>query len=228
MLDAVEVHRDRGDVAGEPQRGPLAETSIFSPALEPLKSSRSLPPWPSTVSLPSPGSHWNGRRRRPSRARGRRRCCRRRGRCRRRRRSVSCSGAADQRVVAGAAVDGHVLVCERPAALVDADVVVAGAGLDVDRGEGAAVEAEVGGAVRADVDLERAGRARREAERELVARRVALERQCARLHPCRVGGVRQIGEKPSAAAARPPARRMRAGAVIPIIGVVPFVRRAWS
>ena len=32
--------------------------SICSPMLEPLKSSVSLPAWPSTVSLPSPGSHW--------------------------------------------------------------------------------------------------------------------------------------------------------------------------
>ena len=67
------------------------------------------------------------------------------------------AGAADQRVVAGAAVDGHGLVGERAAALVDADLVVAAAGLDVDRGEGGAVEAEVGGAVLADVRLQRAG-----------------------------------------------------------------------
>ena len=39
-------------------REPLAETSMFSPMLEPLKLSASMPPWPSTVSLPSPGSHW--------------------------------------------------------------------------------------------------------------------------------------------------------------------------
>ena len=57
-LDAVEVHRDAADVAGEPDAAPLAETSIFSPMLEPLKSSASSPLWPSTVSLPSPGSHW--------------------------------------------------------------------------------------------------------------------------------------------------------------------------
>ena len=31
---------------------------MLSPMLLPLKSSRSLPAWPSTVSLPSPGSHW--------------------------------------------------------------------------------------------------------------------------------------------------------------------------
>ena len=70
------------------------------------------------------------------------------------------AGAADQRVVAGAAVHGHVLVRERTAALVDADVVVAAAGLDVDGGEGRPVEAELGAAVRADVRLKRAGRAR--------------------------------------------------------------------
>ena len=32
---------------------------MFSLALEPLNSSVSVPAWPSTVSLPSPGSHWN-------------------------------------------------------------------------------------------------------------------------------------------------------------------------
>jgi len=36
----------------------LAVMFTFSGALEPLKSSASSPPWPSTVSLPSPGSHW--------------------------------------------------------------------------------------------------------------------------------------------------------------------------
>ena len=40
------------------RRLPLAVSSICSAALEPLKSSVSLPAWPSTVSLPSPGSHW--------------------------------------------------------------------------------------------------------------------------------------------------------------------------
>ena len=39
-------------------RSPFAETSISSPMALPLKSSASVPPWPSTVSLPSPGSHW--------------------------------------------------------------------------------------------------------------------------------------------------------------------------
>ena len=36
-------------------RLPLAEMSMFSLTLAPLNSSVSLPPWPSTVSLPSPG-----------------------------------------------------------------------------------------------------------------------------------------------------------------------------
>ena len=31
---------------------------MFSPMLEPLNCSVSVPAWPSTVSLPSPGSHW--------------------------------------------------------------------------------------------------------------------------------------------------------------------------
>ena len=37
-LDAVEVHRDIGDVASEPPRVPLAEMSIFSLMLAPLNS----------------------------------------------------------------------------------------------------------------------------------------------------------------------------------------------
>ena len=39
-------------------RSPLAVMSICSPALAALKSSVSVPPSPSTVSLASPGSHW--------------------------------------------------------------------------------------------------------------------------------------------------------------------------
>ena len=40
-------------------RPPLAETSMFSLALLPLNAIVSMPAWPSTTSLPSPGSHWN-------------------------------------------------------------------------------------------------------------------------------------------------------------------------
>ena len=39
-------------------RPPLAEMSMFSAMLAPLKSIVSVPAWPSTMSLPSPGSHW--------------------------------------------------------------------------------------------------------------------------------------------------------------------------
>ena len=39
-------------------RLPLAEMSNFSAMLAPLKSIVSVPAWPSTVSLPSPGFHW--------------------------------------------------------------------------------------------------------------------------------------------------------------------------
>ena len=46
---------DVADVAGEPDRLPLAERSMFSLALEPLNSIVSEPACPSTVSLPSPG-----------------------------------------------------------------------------------------------------------------------------------------------------------------------------
>ena len=39
-------------------RPPLAKMSMFSAAPAPLNRSSSVPSWPSTVSLPSPGSHW--------------------------------------------------------------------------------------------------------------------------------------------------------------------------
>ena len=68
-LDAVGVHRDRGDVAGQAHaRCRWRRASICSPMLEPLKSSVSVPPWPSTMSLPSPGSHWKRSSPAPSRA----------------------------------------------------------------------------------------------------------------------------------------------------------------
>ena len=41
------------------RRSPLADRSIFSAMLAPLKSIVSFPELPSIVSLPSPGSHWN-------------------------------------------------------------------------------------------------------------------------------------------------------------------------
>ena len=40
------------------RRGPLAESSIFSLMLEPLKRSVSRSSCPSRMSEPSPGSHW--------------------------------------------------------------------------------------------------------------------------------------------------------------------------
>ena len=74
--------------------------------------------------------------------------------------SVLAAGAAVQRVVAGAAVEGDRLVGERAVALVDPDLVVAAARLHDDRGERRAVEREVDGAVVGHVDLQRAAPAR--------------------------------------------------------------------
>ena len=50
-------------------RGPLAEMSMFSLAFEPLNRRVSVPAWPSTVSLPSPGFHTNVSSPAPSKAR---------------------------------------------------------------------------------------------------------------------------------------------------------------
>ncbi len=49
-------------------RPPLADTSMFSFTLAPLKASVSVPFWPSTMSLPSPGFHKNVSLSSPSRA----------------------------------------------------------------------------------------------------------------------------------------------------------------
>ena len=57
LLDAIEVHGDVADVAEEPQPAAVGRQSIFSLTLEPLNCIVSLPPCPSTVSLPSPGFH---------------------------------------------------------------------------------------------------------------------------------------------------------------------------
>ncbi len=84
---------------------PFATSASCSPMLEPLKFSASVPASPATVSLPSPGSHWNASlprcRARPCRCPG----CRRRGRCREPPSSVSAAAPPKSRVVAGPAVD---------------------------------------------------------------------------------------------------------------------------
>ena len=49
-------------------RSPFADASKFSSALLPLNTIVSAPSWPSTTSLPSPGSHWNTSSSVPSRA----------------------------------------------------------------------------------------------------------------------------------------------------------------
>ena len=97
-LDAVDVHRDAGDVAGQPDaRCRSAETSICSPMLEPLKSSVSsaglaVDDVAAVARVPLEACRCRRRARRC-----RRRCCRRRGRrrCRRaagrrRRRRAAC------------------------------------------------------------------------------------------------------------------------------------------
>ena len=88
------------------------------------------------------------------------------------------AGAAEQRVVAVLAVERRRdRVGEDPAALVDAHGVVAVPGLDVDRVHVGAGEAELGRAVVAEVDLDRAGLARLQADRDLVVGLGALDRQ---------------------------------------------------
>ena len=58
-LDIVDVHDDVADVAGREGASAVGrDVEDFIAAL-PLNSSVSVPSWPSTTSLPSPGSHWN-------------------------------------------------------------------------------------------------------------------------------------------------------------------------
>ena len=59
MLPTLRVKRSRW---------PLADASKLSLAALPLNTILSLPSWPSTVSLPSPGSHWKASSPAPSRA----------------------------------------------------------------------------------------------------------------------------------------------------------------
>ncbi len=54
-LDAVQVHGDGADVAGQLGAPAVGEPFMVSATLEPKNCSVSKPAWPSTTSLPSPG-----------------------------------------------------------------------------------------------------------------------------------------------------------------------------
>ena len=132
-------------------REPLAETSIVSAALLPLKSRTSAPASPSTTSLSSPGFQVRRSLPVPSRA-------------------VSSPSPPE---TASLPLPPSSVWSPRPPISVSAplppskvvtsslsmakllDLVVAAAGQDVDRGEGAAVEAELGDEVAVEVHLER-------------------------------------------------------------------------
>ncbi len=104
------------------------------------------------------------------------------------------AGAAEQRVTAVLAVDRRRLrVGEDAVRVVDPDAVVAAARVDDDRVERGAVEAEVGRAVVADVDLQGRGDPRLQPEGELVACAVAGEGQRVVVDPRRVSGIRALG-----------------------------------
>ncbi|HXD64975.1 MAG TPA: hypothetical protein VNV17_10180, partial [Solirubrobacteraceae bacterium] len=66
-------------------------------------------------------------------------------------------GSAGQRVVAGAALEGDDVVGERALALVDANLIIARAALDVDGAERAPIEAEVDRPVVTHVHVQRVG-----------------------------------------------------------------------
>src|SRR4029079_17311612 len=83
--------------------------------------------------------------------------------------------AHDEAVVAGSWCWCACLVGERAAALIDADFVGASAGVDRNRGERGAIEAELGGSVVADVELEDVRCPGLQPQRELVARAVTVD-----------------------------------------------------
>ena len=58
VLDIVQVHRDVGHVAEEAHALAVGRDVDVLAMLAPLNSIVSMPSWPSTTSLPSPGSHW--------------------------------------------------------------------------------------------------------------------------------------------------------------------------
>ena len=100
--------------------------------------------------------------------------------------------ASDQRVIAGAAVDGHVAELGPGG---DPDLVVAAAGLHVDRTERAAIEREVDRAVLADVELDDVGIVGRGQQLELVARGVADDLERPALHLSLVRGRSRISRE---------------------------------
>ena len=134
-------------------RPPFADSSMCSETLAPLKTIVSVPLRPSTVSLPSPGFQTNESSPPPSMTLSFPRpastesfpgsAANRLG-----------SRASDEVVVSAAALDRRRDgVGEDAAGLVDPDVVVACAAVDVDAGDVGAGEVEVGRAV-VDVDLQ--------------------------------------------------------------------------
>ena len=158
-------------------RLPLAETSTCSAAAAPLKTIRSLPSWPSTMSLPSPGSQTNVSSPEPIRAVSAPRLP-----------SIESlppepisslrSGATGQGVVPVAAVERRRdRVREDAVRLVDAHRVVAVTGVDVDAVDVLALEVERVLACVSDVDLEHVGPAGLEAKHDRVVARRPLDRQ---------------------------------------------------
>ena len=116
-------------------------------------------------------------------------------------------GGADQPVGAVAAVEREHLVVDDAAEVLDADLVVAAAGVDVDRGERAAVEQQVRRAVGADVGLEDVRRAGTQAQGDLVARAVAGEGDLAGLDAAGVGRGGLVGAERRSGRGRAGTRR---------------------
>ena len=148
-LDAVEVHRDAADVAGEADPAAVGRDVDLLGDVGAVEGSVSSPAWPSTVSLPSPGFQTNVSSPAP-------------------RSAVSLprppvidvvavaaeqtvvAVAAGDRVVARAAVDRE--ADQRGQAVAGGDDVVAAVGVDDEVFGGADVEGERGGADAVEAD----------------------------------------------------------------------------